>query len=182
METANQHLSWQSYRQENENAAARTKSDGGRLRFDDRRPEGAIQEKLVESINSNGMTANISPDSLSTIQRARIKLRPLAIPLGDTLYQQQTKHISAYPNNNGVFHAHIFFDDGQVPGNIGFHNGGLFQDNATNYEDDTELDRLHDMDTRNAVAMNHNPGAYSLINNNCQHWVRRVIATIKKIQ
>jgi hypothetical protein len=80
-----------------------------------------------------------------------------------------------------AYHEHIFFEDGGNPANIG-HMGpqGLGQDAATNYtQTRTGLD---DALMRQAVAAVDNPGAYRLIGNNCQDYVRLVLAQYQRLQ
>src|SRR5262245_62473259 len=93
--------------------------------------------------------------------------------------------MSENPQGKGIFHEHVFFEDGQDPKDLGFFSDGLHSD--------TQNKRLYnklggafggvfdDGIMRIAVSENDNPGAYSLLGNNCQVWVTNVLASYNKV-
>jgi hypothetical protein len=80
-----------------------------------------------------------------------------------------------------AYHMHIFFEDASEPTNIGFMGKqGLGQDawDETIYE--KVETGLNDAKMRDAVTAVGDPGAYSLLGNNCQSYVTKVMAEYKK--
>ncbi len=121
---------------------------------------GAIQAKLKGSSINN-----------MTVQRAYTARRPLGGKVSFGLK-------SRWFHNKGVFHEHIFFQDGVVPGDIGFHNGSpsLFEDAANMRGMYQQIKvNLDDAIMRQAVRDVGDPGTYSLLGNNCQAYVERVL-------
>ena len=87
--------------------------------------------------------------------------------------------------NLGLYHEHIFFNTPQtiqgVNGgnpidNVGFFDNGLRWNEGTGAYTQA-LTGLGDGRIANAVQANSNPGNYSLLRNNCQRWVKRVLTT-----
>lgn len=80
-----------------------------------------------------------------------------------------------------LYHTHIFFEDGGDPANIGHLGpGGLGQDRVKGYT--RIIENLDDARMRQAVANVGNPGAYSLLRSNCQHYVARVVAEYNRLE
>jgi hypothetical protein len=116
---------------------------------------------------------SISQTQTSTIQRAYTARRPLA---GFIRGIGRMSRGGVIPNR-GIFHEHIFFQDGGNPANIGFMDrNGLGQDNAGNYTIGHGRNNLDDPIMRQAVNDLGNPGQYSLLRNNCQMYVSNVYA------
>ena len=87
--------------------------------------------------------------------------------------------------NLGLYHQHIFFEDGQAPPDIG-HMGkqGLASDTARVGEYSREYTNLNDARMRQAVETNRwrgTPGTYGLFSNNCQAFVARVMDTYNQL-
>jgi len=80
-----------------------------------------------------------------------------------------------------LYHEHIFFEDGLPPSDIG-HMGahGLAQD-ASGGAYTRKREGLDDARMRQAVAQVGNPGPYSLLRNNCQDYVRMVLAAYDRL-
>lgn len=85
--------------------------------------------------------------------------------------------------NLGLYHEHIFFNAPQtIPGinngnainNVGFFNNELRWNEGTGGYAQA-LTGLDDVTIANAVQANSNPGNYSLLTNNCQRWVAKVL-------
>lgn len=85
--------------------------------------------------------------------------------------------------NLGLYHEHIFFNTPQtiqgVNGgnpidNVGFFDNGLRWNEGTGAYTQA-LTGLGDDRIANAVQANSNPGNYSLLRNNCQRWVAKVL-------
>ncbi|NEN91641.1 MAG: DUF4157 domain-containing protein [Okeania sp. SIO3H1] len=105
------------------------------------------------------------------IQRAYIARRPL----GGWLRGIGPMSGGAVFKDKGIFHEHIFFEDGNDPANIGFMGkNGLGQDNAANYTIDNSKRNLDDAIMRQAVDGVGDPGNYNILGNNCQRYVRNV--------
>jgi hypothetical protein len=118
---------------------------------------GAVQAKSAGS-NGNG----------KVVQRAYTARRPLGGMLSFGLKNR-------WFQDKGVFHEHIFFEDGGTPANIGFMGkSGLGQDAGGGYTQ--ILTGLNDPKMRQAVTQVGNPGAYELLGNNCQRYVTNVVA------
>jgi hypothetical protein len=105
------------------------------------------------------------------IQRAYTARRPL----GGVVRGIGRMSRSGVIKNKGIFHEHIFFEDGGDPANIGFMGkGGLGQDNATNYTVGHGRRNLDDAVMRQAVDVVGDPGKYKILGNNCQKYVEQV--------
>ncbi|WP_299488045.1 DUF4157 domain-containing protein [Acaryochloris sp. IP29b_bin.137] len=79
--------------------------------------------------------------------------------------------------NLGLYHEHIFFEDGGTPADIG-HMGkaGLGSDTSHTQSDYARVrEGLDDDNMRAAVAHIGNPGEYGLLSNNCQDYVQSVL-------
>jgi hypothetical protein len=108
---------------------------------------------------------SLSAFSRNVIQPAYIAKRPLAV----------------LPFMIGkAYHEHIFFEDGLAPPNVGFMgSNGLGQDATGGYT--RERGGLDDALMRQAVANVGDPGTYSLLGNNCQRYVARVLAEYERL-
>jgi len=111
-----------------------------------------------------------------TIQRAwtgRRQLKPLKF-LGKPWVVRKSGNIV----NLRLFHEHIFFEDGLAPPNWG-HMGkeGVAEDKAENLGSYSPVRTgLDDAKMRQAVAqVKVNPGEYSLLSNNCQDYVQKIL-------
>lgn len=110
------------------------------------------------------------------IQRAwtgRRQLKPLKF-LGKPWVVRKSGNIV----NLRLFHEHIFFEDGLAPPNWG-HMGkeGVAEDKAENLGSYSPVRTgLDDAKMRQAVAqVKVNPGEYSLLSNNCQDYVQKIL-------
>ncbi|MCU0444498.1 MAG: hypothetical protein MUE85_06230 [Microscillaceae bacterium] len=128
---------------------------------------GAIQAKFNAS----------SPSQNTVIQRAFTGRRPLA-----RRFKAPGDMNNRWIKDKGIFHEHIFFEDGINPPNIGFMGKeGLGQDNdMTGYV--RHLQNLDDGTMRNAVANVGDPGNYFILGNNCQRYVSNVIAEYNRLR
>ena len=87
------------------------------------------------------------------------------------------------PADLGVYHKHIFLEDGDSPGDIG-HMGpsGLGQDTEHSESEYTVTVRGDDDSLMRTAIDAHSPApAYRLLSNNCQRWVRKVISTYHRM-
>ena len=94
--------------------------------------------------------------------------------------------LSENPNNKGIFHEHLFFEDGGDPRDLGFFADGLHADLPSNRRLYHKLGgefggAFDDQIMRMAVDENAAPGAYNMLGNNCQAWVTRVLASYNRI-
>jgi hypothetical protein len=129
-----------------------------------------LTDAELEELYPPATTIPVSLDTfkLSVIQPAYTSRRPL----GNGPKWTKIGHL---------FYEHIFFEDGKSPPNIG-HMGkvGLGQDTETaGYQ--TKRGGLDDNLMRQAVVNVGDPGAYSLLSNNCQHYVGRVTAEYDRL-
>jgi hypothetical protein len=82
--------------------------------------------------------------------------------------------------NLGVYHAHIWLEDklaspGQPFYDRGFGPHGLFSETGRQGEYSVRQRNLNDGKIRRAIEAEGDPGKYSLLHNNCQDWVSRVL-------
>jgi hypothetical protein len=83
------------------------------------------------------------------------------------------------PLNLGLYHAHIFFEDGKTPSNIGLFKHGLGQEDSKwgNSDYTKTHEKLDDAKMRKAVEKHTSPAKYHTLHNNCQDWIERVMRT-----
>jgi len=87
------------------------------------------------------------------------------------------------PSDLGVYHKHIWMEDGESPGDIG-HMGpkGLGQDSEHDASEYTATDKGDDDATMRVAIEAHSPAPkYKLLSDNCQKWVRKVISTYHRM-
>lgn len=152
--------------------------------------EGAAQRKVGDK---EGGEPQSGKRELTDAELEELYPRDTIIPVSLSAFARsviQPAYTAKRPLGNGpkwtkigpLYHEHIFFEDGKEPPNIG-HMGkvGLGQDAAgSGYKADrTGLD---DNLMRQAVVNVGNPGKYSLLSNNCQDYVARVIAEYQRLQ
>lgn len=136
------------------------------------------EEKLkIEELGGTIQAKLRNPSLTNTVvQRAYTARRPLGGKISFGLG-------SRWIRNKGVFHEHIFFEDKEKPGDIGFHNGSdkLFQDSPNMMKLYKKIKiGLDDGAMRDAVKAVGDPGSYSLLGNNCQAYVGKVLAAYKE--
>jgi hypothetical protein len=138
-------------------------------------------EELEEIEKLGGAIAQAkfrTPSQANTvIQRAYTARRPLG---GKVSFGLKSRLF----HNKGVFHEHIFFEDGKAPPDIGFHNGSppLFQDSKEMLGLYVKIKTgLDDGKMRSAVSSVGDPGKYSLLGNNCQAYVEKVLKEYDKL-
>ena len=89
-------------------------------------------------------------------------------------------------SNLGLFHEHIFFEDGKTPANIGFFEKGICKDDdkyLDNYHffgphyDDDKMRRAYEKvrDSGKWKPKGSGDGGYNLLNHNCQDFVDAVM-------
>ena len=85
-----------------------------------------------------------------------------------------------HARGRGVFHEHIFYEDGRRPANQGFGPNGIFTEGEEGYE---EVGYGYDDGAMRLASQAHqNTGKYNLFRNNCQQWVSRVLRTYFRIK
>ncbi|MEM9540401.1 MAG: DUF4157 domain-containing protein, partial [Cyanobacteria bacterium P01_E01_bin.42] len=155
-----------------------------------RSPLDKLTPEQIEEIERQGgafiqakfQTLPQLPDSF--IQRAYIGRRPLGgkLSFGDITQDSWFKGL-------GVFHEHIFFEDGNQPPDIGF---GMGDNHIVGQEPDTSLlgtykkvpkyGSFDDAIMRRAVnAIKDNIGTYSILYNNCQDFVKQAIEKYEEL-
>lgn len=111
------------------------------------------------------------------VQRAYTARRPLG---GKLKAPGSLK--SRWFKDKGIFHEHIFFEDGETPANIGFMGkNGLGSETSDAGYTKVRLG-LGDDGMRDAVDANTPPGKYNILGNNCQRWVGNVLKTYYRSQ
>ena len=126
-----------------------------------------------------GATAPVLPGGV--IQRAWIGLRQLGSGflnwmMGKPWVWRQRGNFF----NLGVYHAHVWLDDGstnpsQAFYDRGFGPHGLFSEPGRKGEYSVRRRNLNDGKIRRAIEAEGDPGKYSLLHNNCQDYVERVL-------
>lgn len=119
-----------------------------------------------------------------TIQCARVGERTLGmkeVPKDYAPTETAYKQLLAR-HDRGIYHQHIFFDDGNDPGDIGFHDNALFHEPHMEGAYHWSIQGLNDQEMRLAVHNVGDPGTYHVLGNNCQAYVTKVIKQYNNVK
>ena len=82
--------------------------------------------------------------------------------------------------NTAIAHEQLFFEDGRVPGNMGFFDDSKLKTESV-LDGYRELPGRYNDCVMRMAARSADTGKYSLATNNCQSWADRVREQYKKL-
>ncbi|MBD2427060.1 DUF4157 domain-containing protein [Phormidium sp. FACHB-1136] len=145
-----------------------------------------IPPEMQEEMEEEGGYIQAKLDGLPSLQNAVIQRAYVGRrPLGGKIKGVGSIASKPWIKNKGIYHEHIFFEDGQAPPDWGFMGtAGCAQEKAKHLGIYTQVPGKTGLDDgimRQAVANIGNPGAYKLLGNNCQVYVSRVLAEYRTL-